>query len=58
MAHGCLELRPGFAGPDALVPRVASVVGVTITSAVSEPRTAATATTTFTRFRDGTAVAA
>ena len=41
-----LELRQCFAGLDALVPRVTQL-GVTSTSAVSEPRTAATAATAF-----------
>ena len=54
---GCLELRPCSAGPDALVPRVTKL-GVTSTSAVSEPRTTATTTTTFPRFRDGAAFGA
>ena len=53
-ADGCLELRQCFAGSDALVPRVIKI-GVSTTSAVSEPRTTATATTAFTRFRDGAA---
>ena len=42
-----------FAGPDALVPRVTEL-GVTSTSAVSEPRAAATATTRFPGFPDCT----
>ena len=50
-AHGCLELRPCFAGLDALIPRVITL-GITSTSAVSEPRTTATAATKFLRFRD------
>ena len=53
-ADGCLGLRPCFAGPNALVPRVIKL-GVTRTSAVSDPRTTVTATTVFTRFRDGAA---
>ena len=48
---GCLQLRPYFTGPDALVPRVIKP-GVTSTSTVSEPGTAATAATDFPRFRD------
>ena len=50
-------MRPCFADPDAFVPRVI-MLGVTSTSAVSEPRTAATTTTAFPRFRDGAAFAA
>ena len=50
-ATGFLGLRPRFAGLDALVPRMIKL-GVTSTSAVSEPRTTATAATNFTRFRD------
>ena len=56
-ADGCPGLRPCFAGLDALVPRVIKL-GVTSTSAVSEPRTAATTTTAFPRFLDGAAFAA
>ena len=52
---GCLQMRPCFADPDALVPRVTRAFCVTSTSAVSGPRTAATATTVLTRFRDGAA---
>ena len=52
-ADGRLGLRPCFAGPDALVPRVRQL-GVPSTSTVSEPRTTATATTSFARFLDGT----
>ena len=48
----CLGLPPCFAGLDALVPRVLKL-GAASTSAVSEPRTTATATTFFTRSRDG-----
>jgi len=48
------KLRPRFAGLDAPVPRVATFY-VTRTSAVAEPRTAATATTEFAGFRDGAA---
>ena len=48
---GCLEPRPCFAGLDALVPRVMEL-GVASSSAVSEPRTTATATTDFSRFRE------
>ena len=51
-AHGCLGLSPCFACLDAFVPRVIQI-GVTSTLAVSEPRTTATATTTFARFHDG-----
>ena len=54
MADGCLGLRPCFAGPDALVPRVMNVC-VASTSAVSEPRTAATTATDFAGFSDGAA---
>ena len=49
-------MRPCFAGLDALVPRVMKL-GVTSFSAVSEPRTTATATTVFSRFFDGAAFA-
>ena len=45
------ELRPCVAGLDALVPRVINI-RIPSTSTVSEPRTAATATTAFPRFRD------
>ena len=54
LATGSLGLCPCFADPDALVPRVIEL-GVVSTSAVSEPRTTATATTPFARFLDGTA---
>ena len=61
MSSVCLSadsfLHPGFARPEALVPRVAKL-GVTSTSAVSEPRTAATATTSFARFFNGAAFGA
>ena len=57
LTPGCLQLRPCFAGPDALVPRVMAFC-VTGTSAVPEPRTAATATASFPGFRDGAAFAA
>ncbi len=57
MAAGCLELRPCFASLDALVPCVIKFC-VTSTFAVSEPRTAATATTTSAGFLDGAAVVA
>ena len=50
----CLGLRQLFAGPDALEPCMI-MFGVASTSAVSEPRTAATAATAFPRFSDGTA---
>ena len=57
-AEGCLEEpRPDFAGLDALVPRVMKL-GVTSSSAVSEPRTTAAATTDFARFLDGAAFGA
>ena len=56
-ADGYLELRPCSAGLDALVPRVTKL-GFSTTPAVSEPRTAPTATTAFSRFLDGTAFAA
>ena len=56
MSSVCLSadgfLHPCFARPEALVPRVAKL-GVTGTSAVSEPRTAATATTNFAGFSNG-----
>ena len=48
MADECLESRSCFAGLDALVPRVIKFC-VASTSAVSEPRTAASATTRFAR---------
>ena len=51
-AASSLGLRQCFARTDALVPRVTEV-GVASTSAVSEPRTAATTTTAFTGFPDG-----
>ena len=55
MAVGCLELelRSCFADLDALVPRVMKICA-TGTSAVAEPRTTASATTSFTGFLDGT----
>ena len=56
-AHGCLELHPCFARLDALVPRVAKLY-VIDTFAVSEPGTAATATTRFAGFLDSTAFGA
>ena len=46
------ELRPCVAGLDALVPRVINI-RIPSTSTVSEPRTAATATTSFAGFLDG-----
>ena len=46
MANGYLRLFPWFADPDALVPCVLQI-GITTTSALSEPSTAATATTHF-----------
>ena len=48
MPDDCLRLLPWFADPDALVPRVLQI-GVNATSAGSEPRTTATATTHFAR---------
>ena len=51
-AEGCLGLCQCFTGPDALVPRVTKL-GVTSTSAVSEPRTTATTASDFPRFSDG-----
>ena len=56
-AEGCLGLCQCFTDPDALVPRVTKL-GVTSTSAVSEPRTTATATTNFSRFCDDAAFGA
>ena len=53
LTNRCPELPPCFAGLHALVPRVIDFF-VPYTSAVSEPRTAATATTNFPGFRDGT----
>ena len=49
-----LGLRMCFAGLDSLVPRVIRVCVVS-TSAVFEPRTSATATTSLARFVDGAA---
>ena len=54
---GCLGLRQCFAGLDALVPCVIKL-GVTRTSAVSEPITTAAAATSFPRFRDDAAFGA
>ena len=54
---GCLGPRPCFAGLNALVPRVMKL-GVAHTSAVSEPRTTATAATVFPRFHDDAALSA
>ena len=51
---GCLGLRQCFARLDALVPRVIKL-GVTRTSAVSEPRTTTTAATNFPGFCDDAA---
>ena len=51
---GSLGLRPCFAGLNTLVPRVTKV-WVSRSSTVFEPRTSSTATTTFARFRDGSA---
>ena len=56
-ADDCLGLCQYFAGLDALVPRVIKI-GVASTSTVSEPRTTATAATTFPRFRDDAAFGA
>ena len=57
-ADDCLGLRRQcFAGLYALVPRVIKLC-VTSTSTVSEPRTAATATTAFPRLSDGATFAA
>ena len=56
-ADDCLGLYQCFAGLDAFIPRVIKL-GVTITSAVSEPRTTATAATNFLRFHDDTAFGA
>ena len=53
-AASSLGLSHCFADLNALVPRVIKL-GVTSTSAVSEPRTAATATTTPARFGDDAA---
>ena len=50
----CLQLSPCFADQDALVPKF----WVTNTSAVSEPRTATTTTTSLTGFLDGAAFGA
>ena len=54
LLHRCLGPRPCFAGPNALVPRVLKFC-VDSSAAVSEPRTAATATTHFAGFLDGAA---
>ena len=56
-ADGYLGLRQWFADLDSLVPRVIKF-GVTNISAVSEPRTTATAATNFPGFRDGAAFGA
>ena len=50
--YGCLELRPCFTGLDAPVPRVINIC-VASASAVSVPRTSASATTSLARFLDG-----
>ena len=55
MVDGCIVLRLRFAGVDALVPRVMTFCVTSSTSAVSKPRTAATATTTFAGFHDDAA---
>ena len=54
LANDSLSLCSYFAGLNALVPRVIKFC-VTSTSAVSEPRTAATTTTNFARFFNGAA---
>ena len=54
LANSCLGPRPCFTYLDALVPRVIKF-SVSYTSAVSEPRATATATTAFARFPDGAA---
>ena len=51
MADDCLGMLTRFAGPDTLIPCVLQI-GVTTTSAGSEPRTAATATTHFARLHN------
>ena len=56
-ANGCLGLLQWFAGLNALVPRMIKLC-VTSNSAVSGPRTTATTTTAFSRFRDNAAFAA
>ena len=56
-ADSPLGLHSPFADLNALVPRVLKL-GVTSTSAVSEPRTAATTATAFPRFLDDAAFAA
>ena len=53
-ATSSFELRLCFAGPHALVPRMAEF-GVTATAAVSEPRTSAAAATASRGFIDGAA---
>ena len=55
--NGCLGLRQCFAGLDALIPRVIRI-GVTSGATVPEPRTAAAAATSFSRFRNDTAFSA
>ena len=57
LTNDCLGLVSCFAGLYAPVPRVLKSC-VTSTPAVSEPRTAATAATRFTRFRDDAAFGA
>ena len=57
MVDGCSGPYPCFAGMCALEPGVLKSC-VPSTSAAFEPRTAATATTTFSRFRDGATFAA
>ena len=54
LAHRCLGLPTDFASLDALVPCVLKLC-VASSSAVFEPRTAATATTEFAGFLDGAA---
>ena len=55
LTNSCLRVRPYFAGLDTLVPRVMKL-RFTRSSAVSKPRTTATAATHLTRFLDGTAL--
>ena len=52
LADGPIGLSTSFAGLDALVPRVIKI-WVTSTSAIVEPRTAATAATSFPGFLHG-----
>ena len=57
MGASFLGLRPFFACLDALIPRMTKL-GVTSTSAVSEPRTTVTTATNFPRFLDDAAFGA